>query len=49
MSKENLEHLFYTESSSAPSYLEELKKDFLAITDARCKVRIYNIIKMMEE
>lgn len=42
------EHLYYTETNEKLSVLEELKKDFLTITDARCKVRVYDIIKMME-
>ena len=40
-------HLFYSnESSTELSELDKLKKDLLAVTDARCKLRIYNIIKV---
>lgn len=42
------EHLYYKETDKELSVLEELKKDFLTITDARCKVLVYDIIKMME-
>lgn len=42
-------HLVYDNISEDLSELGKLKKDYLAITDARCKFHIYNIIKTWEE
>lgn len=42
-------HLTYDETKVDESELEKLKRDFLAVTDARCKVRIREIINIMEE
>ena len=42
-------HLTYDKVKNDESELEKLKKDFLAISDVRCKLRIREIIDMMEE
>lgn len=42
-------HLLHTDTPTDASELERLKKDFLTISDERCKIRIYSIIKAMEE
>ena len=50
LKKNDSNHLFYKDSTSIElSEVDKLKKDLLAIMDARCKLRIYDIINLMEE